>query len=102
VSLDAYAGWLERLSEKDRQYVRDQHAEVALRCAADPSAPVWAAMYFAWTLSAIESENPAAALRQAVESEDSDPAEVCRALAGIDRTSREWAEWWPAWHPSAN
>jgi hypothetical protein len=100
--LDDYAYWILRLSERDRQYVRDQQAEVVRTLAIEPDRPIWLELYFRWTVVAMDSPDPAAALRRAVEFEVGDPAEVCRALAAIDRTSREWAEWWPAHHPSPN
>jgi hypothetical protein len=104
-TLTRYARWLPLLSEKDRQYARDQHAEVVRILAACPDRPTWLEMYYRWTLAGLDAEgDQAAALRLAVagEAEDCDPAEVCRALAAMDRTSHEWAQWWPAWHPSAN
>ncbi len=101
-ALDRYAGWLELLSEKDRAYARAQHEQVATICAHDPSAPTWLRMYYGWTVAALDAEDPADALALAVENEDGDPAEVCRALAAVELTSDEWAQWWPAWHPCAN
>ena len=90
------------LSESDRDFVRASHAEVVEILDAERDRPVWLELYYRWTLAAIEAEDPAVALREVVASERGDPTEVCRALAAMDRTSWEWAEWWPAWHPSAN
>ena len=100
-AITRYAGWLPMLSERDLDYARARHAEVVRTLAAEPDRPRWLEIYYRWTLAAIDAENPAAALRQAVEAEDGD-AEVCRALAAMDRTSCESAEWWPAHHPSPN
>ena len=90
------------LSERDREYARTRHAEVASICAVDPDAPPWLEIFYRLTILAMDSENPATVLCQAVEAEDSDPAEVCRALAAMERTANEWAEWWPARHLSPN
>lgn len=100
--LDRYAHWLGFLSEKDREYVRTQYAEVVEIRAADPDRPVWYEWYLGWTAAAIDAEDPAATLRAAVEGEDGSAVEVCRALDAMNRTSNEWEQWWPAWHPCSN
>lgn len=100
--LDTYAHWLGFLSERDRAWARTRYAEVVELREAEPDRPEWFELYLGWTVAAIDSENPAAALREAIAAEDADPAEVDRALAALDRTSDEWAQWWPAWHPSTN
>ena len=99
---DRYAGWLELLSDTDRDWVRTRYAEVVELRAAEPDCPAWFEWYLGWTVEAIEAEDTAAALHEAVEAEDGDPVEVARALEAIDRTSDEWSAWWPAFHPSAN
>ena len=99
---DRYAGWLELLSDRDRDWARRRYAEVVEVCEADPARSVWFRMYLGWTVKAVEAEDTAAVLLEAVEAEDGDPVEVARALEAIDRTSREWAEHHEAWHPCQN
>ena len=47
----------------DRDYVLNRHAEVSRICAVDPSAGRWIELFYRWTLTAIDSEQPSAALR---------------------------------------
>lgn len=101
-TLDRYAYWLDRLSEADKEYARSRLVEVVAACEADRKRPLWLAMYYAWTVRAIEADDTAGELARAVESQKGDPAEVRKALAALDRTSDEWEQWWPAWHPSRN
>jgi hypothetical protein len=101
-TITRYAEWLPRLSDKDRQYAREQHVKVTAICAAEPDRPKWLEIFYRWTVAAIDAENPAVALREAVATEPGDPAETCRALAALSRTSREWTDWYAAWHPSPN
>ena len=99
---DRYAGWLELLSDRDRDWARTRYAEVVGLCEADPFRSTWFRMYLGWTVEAIEAEDTAAALLDAVEGEDGPVVEVARALEALDRTSDEWAEHHEAWHPCQN
>jgi hypothetical protein len=85
-----YASWLPYLTASDREYARTQHAEVKAICAADPSRERWLERYYRWTITAMDAEAPAVALRQAAEAERGDPEQIDRALQALDRTSDEW------------
>lgn len=95
-----YASWLPRLSDRDRDHARTRAAEIVEKRIAEPERPEWGELYFTATAAAIDADDPVGALHGVLA--DGDPAEVCRALAAFDRTSNEWAQWWPAWHPCSN
>ncbi len=59
-------------------------------CAADPSRERWLERYYRWTCQAMDAEDPAAALAEAVRAERGDPEQIDRALEALDRTSDEW------------
>ncbi len=85
-----FAGWLPYLTAGDREYVRTQRANVAGICAEDPTAPPWLEYLCRWTLAALDAEDPASALRDAVATTAGDPDEIGRALIAIDRISDLW------------
>jgi hypothetical protein len=90
--LRRYAGWLPYLGAADRDYLHTRRAEVIEMCAEDPARPEWLELYYRWTLTALEAQDPAAALAEAVASDRGKPAEVDRALAALSRTADEWEQ----------
>jgi hypothetical protein len=91
-TLEAYAGWLSELSERDREYVRTQHAEVAATCAADPNAEPWLEYLYRWTEAALGANDPAAALAGAVAATVGKSEQIGRALEAIEKITNEWEE----------
>jgi hypothetical protein len=87
-----FATWLPFLSDGDRQYLRDRYEEVLDLCALDPRRPRWILKYYAWTLRAVGSQDPAAALAEAVASDRGPRAEVDRALAALRKTADAWEQ----------
>ncbi len=54
-------------------------------------------MYLRWTIAAVDAEDPAAALAEAVRAERAEPREIGQALQRLDRTADAWQE---RYHPS--
>jgi hypothetical protein len=88
-----YAGWLPYLSADDRQWLHTRHGEVAGLCA--PPGALYRrpyAIYLRWTLRAMDAEDPAAALAEAVRAERGEPADIGEALQRLDRAAGEWED----------
>jgi hypothetical protein len=96
-TITRYAAWLPYLAPGDHEYLRTQHREVAERYPDEDALSnafdnygSWHEMYLRWTLAAVDSEDPALALRQAVAAERGAPEDIGRALLALGRISDEW------------
>jgi len=89
-TITRYGEWLPYLSEADRAYVKRWHVEVRELCAEDPTRPRWVEYLTRWTLAALDAEDPAAALADAVAATAGDPHEINQALAELDKIADRW------------